>query len=153
MKKELICWDSAVLIDWIKGDNDHPSRIEAIRDVISKKQKGSYKLAFSTLIYVEVLEGTMTPNAREKFKKFMEDRENIEVIGVDIRVAQKAGEIRNRANLKTPDAIHIATAIAIGAKIFHTFDRKLLGLSGKGEVEGILITPCTIPGESGSLGF
>ena len=68
------------------------------------------------------------------------------VIAVDIRVAEKAQAIRNRSsrNLKTPDAVHIATAILSGAKFFHTFDEGLLRLSGTDDVDGLAITACEI---------
>jgi len=50
-----------------------------------------------------------------------------------------------------PDAVHIATAIVSGAKIFHTFDEHLLKLNGKDEVEGLTITACDIPGTNMQL--
>lgn len=37
-------------------------------------ERGTYKPAVSTLIYVEVLERTMPEGAREQFKKFMQNR-------------------------------------------------------------------------------
>ncbi len=111
-------------------------------------EKGDYKLAFSTLVYVEVLDSKMPAAAGGKFKQFMTNRETVEVIAVDIRVAEKAQEIRNRTSIGTPDAVHIATAIVMGARLFHTFDERLLKLNEKNEVEGLSVTKCTIPGTS-----
>ena len=83
----------------------------------------------------------------------MQNRKQVEVVTIDIRVAQKAQLIRNnsRKKLSTPDAVHIATAIVSGAKLFHTFDDGLLQLSGKDEVDGLTITPCDIPGTGPTL--
>ena len=152
MKKDLICWDSSVLISWIRGDEIADKR-RAIETVVNSIERGTYKLAISTLIYVEVLERTMPEGAIAQFKKFMQNRQTLEIVAVDIRVAEKAQVIRNKSSktIRTPDAIHVATAIVCGAKLFHTFDDALLRLNGKDEVEGLMITPCDIPGKSRSL--
>ena len=152
MKKELICWDSSVFISWIRGD-ENPDRIQAVKAVVKSIENESYKLAISTLLYVEVLESTMPGHAIERFKKFMQNRQMVEIIAVDIRVAEKAQSLRNKSQKKihVPDAVHIATAIVCGAKLFHTFDDGLLQLSGKDEVDGLTITPCDIPGTGHTL--
>ena len=152
MSKELICWDSSILISWIRGD-ESPDRLQAIQAIVESVENGRYKLAVSTLLYVEVLERTMPGHAIEQFKKFMQNRQMIEIIAVDIRVAEKAQSIRNKSQKKihVPDAVHIATAIVSGAKLFHTFDDGLLELSRKDEVEGLTITACGIPGTNLNL--
>lgn len=90
----------------------------------------------------------MPTGALEQFRKFMQNRQMVEIIAVDIRVAEKVQAIRNRSsrNLQTPDAVDIATAILSGAKLFHTFDDCLLRLNGNDEVDGLAITACEIPG-------
>lgn len=154
MKEDLICWDSSVLISWLRGDED-AVRNRATQAVVQHIKKRSFKLAVSTLLYVEVLESTMPAGAIEQFKKFMRNRQMIEIIAVDIRVAEKAQAIRNNSSrtLSTPDAVHMATAIVSGAKLFHTFDNGLLRFSGKDEVEGLTITACEIPGTNLVLPF
>lgn len=146
MKKDLICWDSSV-ISWIRGDESQ-DRIQAMRTVVGSVENGSYKLAVSTLLYVEVLERTTSADAIERFKRFMQNLQMIEIIAVDVRVAEKAQSIRNNSQKKihVPDAVHIATAIVSGAKLFHTFDDSLLQLSRNDEVDGLTITPCDVPG-------
>jgi predicted nucleic acid-binding protein len=44
---------------------------------------------------------------------------------VDIPIARKAAELRAKENLRTPDAIQIATAIVAGAQAFVTNDARL----------------------------
>ena len=152
MRNELIYWDSSVVISWIRGD-ESPDRLQAIQAIVESVENGRYKLAVSALLYVEVLESTMPGHAIDQFKKFMQNRQMIEIIAVDIRVAEKAQSIRNKSQKKihVPDAVHIATAIVSGAKVFHTFDDDLLQLSKKNEVEGLTITACDIPGTNLNL--
>lgn len=141
----LICWDSDILIHWISYDGTgYSDEMQPIKSVVDYVKNNSCKLAVSTLVYAEVLEGKMTKEEMERFRNFMRNKTMIQSRVVDIPVAEKAGEIRSRSNIKTPDAIHIATAIVIGAESFHTFDDRLLRLNGKEEVNGLSITACEI---------
>lgn len=144
MTTHLICWDSAVLIDCIRDDETVSGRKQEIKTVIDYVENNPLcKWGFSTLVYAEVLESKRTEESVKQFKGFMR-REQVEVIAVSKRVAEKAGKIRDKSPVKlsTPDAIHLATAIIVGAKVFHTFDDQLLRLDGKEEVNGLSITAC-----------
>lgn len=148
MSSALICWDSSVVIDWmLDRKSKNPERIPAIRSVFHEIEDGRLQLAVSALVHAEVLESTTPADAMQKFRAFMNDAEMVDVIAVDVPIAEKAREIRDRAlkKIKTPDAIHLATAIIGGAGVFHTFDRGLLSLSGADEVDGLVITGCDIP--------
>ena len=158
MKKDLnlICWDTSVLIDWLKGSGTE-NRMLSIKSVVAEIEAKKYKLAVSTLVYVEVLECKMKmeceipEQAIKQFEDFMKNGNLVEVLAVDTRIAKRAQELRNRLNekgrnIETPDAIHIATAIVSKAKQLHTFDDKILRLNGKDEVEGLVITACDMPG-------
>jgi predicted nucleic acid-binding protein len=46
---------------------------------------------------------------------------------VDYEVADLAGTLRTKYRLKTPDALHLATAVLWGADRFHTNNRKDFG--------------------------
>jgi len=49
----------------------------------------------------------------------------VEVLPMTIAVVDKATELRANMNLKTPDALHVATAILSGATAFLTGDKGL----------------------------
>ena len=53
------------------------------------------------------------------------------VVEVNPAVIERATDLRARYNLKSPDAIHYATAVEVGATVFLTGDR---GLSRCSEV-------------------
>ncbi len=143
-KKGTICWDSCVIISHFNGDrNKNPERKPRIDAVVSMVDGGNYKLLVSAILYVEVLETKMSQHTIDKFNEFMRRIETITIMAVDLTVAKKAQSLRDRIpKLKTPDAIHIATAIVGGAKVFHTFDDLLLDLSKQSEVDNLIITPC-----------
>jgi predicted nucleic acid-binding protein len=46
-------------------------------------------------------------------------------IPVDLAIAERAAELRARYNLKTPDALQVATAIETGCNAFLTSDMRL----------------------------
>ncbi len=49
----------------------------------------------------------------------------IDIFDITIGVAKEAAKIRAKYNLKTPDAIQLATAIIFGADLFLTNDGRL----------------------------
>ncbi len=144
MKKEIICWDSSVLISHLGGDRGkNPERKGIISPVVSAIEKGSHELLVSALLYTEILECKMPDRAIIKLDQFLQNESLVTVMAVDIKVAKKAQSIRNKKlSVKTPDAIHLATAIIGKASVFHTFDGRLLRLSGKSVVERLAITAC-----------
>lgn len=52
-------------------------------------------------------------------------RRSVLVVEISAAVIEKATELRSRYDLKTPDAIHIATAIESHADLFLTGDKRL----------------------------
>ncbi len=154
MKNKIICWDSSVLISHLGGDGDkNLERQPIIGSIVSIVDRGDYKLLVSTLLYVEVLDSDIQPEAINLLDKFMQNRKRVTAMAVNSDIAKKAQSIRNQVSLrlKTPDAIHIATAIVGGASVLHTFDKRLLNLSEDNKVDGLAITPCDIPGASPPL--
>lgn len=148
MKKPIkVCWDSCVLIGIIKGKTDVPNDLNAANDVLQHADKGHCQLVFSALIYPEVLKTgkNMPSDSEEQLEHFLMDREKRPVIATDISIAREAQRIRNETKLKTPDAIHVATAIATGASVLHTFDKEILKLDKHPAMKDITITKCTLP--------
>jgi len=153
MSRKLICWDSAVFIDWLVGPKGkNPERIPRIRSIVESVKDDHYRLLASTLVYVEVLENRTPGGNLEKLHKFLDNIKMLKVAPVDFDIAKKAQDVRNRSArdpsvkaISTPDAVHLATAIINRAEVFHTFDEKLLLLNGSNEVDGLAITNCHIP--------
>lgn len=57
--------------------------------------------------------------------------EFISLVDINTQIALLAAEIRADYNIKAPDALHLASAIEAGAKIFVTTDKRLPRKIGK----------------------
>lgn len=127
-------WDADVLISWFKDDQHRCVQIEPVWQEV---KKGEAMLILSSLCLTEVIENHPDcPEAEELFYKFR-SHPNVRLFDVTELIARKAGEIRSAAlsqhalskftstptkNIKTPDAIHIATAIVHKADMLHSYD-------------------------------
>jgi len=137
LTKEKIYWDSDVFISLIDDDAD---RMDAIRCVIDEIENGKAIIIVSTLVRVEVLPNKRVPELERKFENFLKNWEQVREVAIDRRVIEVAKRIRESGkNVKTPDAIHLATAIVHGAPIFHTYDKPLIRLSGAAEIRGLTV--------------
>ena len=146
MQTSLLCWDSSIFIDWIKGASDFGNGMQFISDVVAEVKAERIMLLASTLVYPEILDNSakMPAGASGKIEKFMKNGRYVAIADVTSPVAKKAQQIRNtllgkNIKLKTPDAIHIATAIVHAADYLHTFDRQMINLSKRPEVDGLII--------------
>ncbi|MDQ3562992.1 MAG: PIN domain-containing protein [Pseudomonadota bacterium] len=159
--KPLLYWDTSVLLAWIK---DEPNEMEGVNDIAHGIHKNHYILLTSAITLTEVLESTLTDEARIKFNDLFK-RKNCQMVAADLRITQLASQIRDYyqrqksvdglPSLSTPDAIHLATAIHYAVKEFHTFDEKddpkkrraLIPLSGNVAGHPLVICKPPIPAQ------
>ncbi len=64
---------------------------------------------------------------------------NLSIIDVDYKIADIASRIRANYNIKTPDAIILATGISMNIDYFITNDTKLKNVCSKENIEAIII--------------
>ncbi len=60
-----------------------------------------------------------------EYKELIATFPHLFLINLDEAIIEKSAELRAHYGIKTPDAIHIATAIVSGANFFVTNDRRL----------------------------
>lgn len=65
---------------------------------------------------------------------YIDQQKKIVVVDIDKEIALRAAQLRAKYNLKTPDALHLATVVCRGCQIFVTADR---GFSKK--IEEIIV--------------
>lgn len=108
--------------------------------LLEPAEEGRCRLAASILARLETLvapkrhgRDDLSQHYREVFKGFP----NLEVADVDARVVEIASDLRAAHNLRTPDAIHLSTALRLRADAFITEDSRHFPT----EVEGLRVVP------------
>ena len=129
----LYYWDTCLFLSWLADESRPSSEMDGVREIIERSQRRDCRIMTSVITTVEVLEAKIPAGVERMFHGLMK---RISRGGVDTKIAQLAHDIRNYyvsrgiMKVKTPDAIHVATAILNRAEEFHTFDGDLLSLSG-----------------------
>jgi len=128
-------WDTCLFLAWLKDEERKAGEMDGVREVIDRSKRREVKIITSVLTSVEVLASKIPAGMDTLFNGLLK---RINRVGMDIRVASLAHDLRNHyaviggKTLSTPDAIHLATAIMYRADQFHTFDeegsRQSLGL-------------------------
>lgn len=96
--------------------------------ILSAAEQGRCRLVASVLALLEVL---VVPRRHgrddlaERYRDLFRSFPNLTVAPVDTEIAERAAELRARHGLRTPDAIHLATAEVAGAKTFVSEDQRL----------------------------
>lgn len=124
-----------------------------IRELIRMSEAAEIRIATSQISMIEVT-SCMEDDALEKsFQSVFNGHHHVRY-DVDSRVIEKARQLRSsllkddpKIKIAVPDAIHIATAMVLGAGEFHTFDDgkldenkcSLLKLDGHSLLKGLRI--------------
>lgn len=91
-------------------------------------EDGRHRLLASVLALMEVL---VVPKRHgmtdlvESYREIFESFPNLDLVPVDAAVVEIASDLRAKHNLRTPDALHLGTAIHHGAAAFLSQDRVL----------------------------
>lgn len=117
--------DSMIFVYHFEGDGLFG---EAAGQVLAAAEQGRCRLVASVLALLEVL---VVPKRAgrveldERYRELFHSFPNLTVLGVDAEIAERAAELRARHGLRTPDAVHLATAEAAGVGAFLSEDRRL----------------------------
>lgn len=131
---EIQYWDACVFLAWLKEKDTERSDANyllGIEEQVKKISDNKAQLTTSVITITEVLENTLDPAKADLYRRLFE-RKNVTRFAVSGRVASLAAEIRSfyrdqrsksdEPVMKTPDAIHLATAIICKCDVFYTFD-------------------------------
>lgn len=97
-------------------------------EIFQGAEDGHYSLVTAVLSLMEVL---VVPKRRglddlaDRYREIFESFPNLAVVPVDEAVIEIASSLRADHRLRTPDALHVATAIQSGATAFVTNDTKI----------------------------
>lgn len=102
--------------------------------ILNAAEAGRCRLVASVLSLMETLVVPKRHGAEElcrKYRDFFQSFPNLEIFPINTAIAETASDLRATHNkIRTPDALHMATAIAAHAEGFLTEDRRLRDLPG-----------------------
>lgn len=122
---QVIGIDSSVFIYLLE---EHPQFLSRARKALLSVQEGKYEAVLSVIGMIEILTGPKLQGKKElaaHYKELIKNFPHVRIMGIDESVVDIASDLRGKYRLRTPDAIHIATAIAHSAEKFVTNDMAL----------------------------
>lgn len=120
-----LAFDTAPLIYFVER---HPSYFDRMLFIMRYVDRGLIAGVVSTMALTEVLvQPLRAGNATltERYEAILSNSRDFRLEAVTSTVARQAAELRARYNLRTPDALHVATAIIAGCDAFLTNDSNI----------------------------
>lgn len=133
---EQLTFDTAPLIYFIEK---HPQYFDVMFEIMQRIDNKLLYGISSTVTLIEVLVHPMRSGnyeLMERYESVLTDSRGFRLVPISSIVARRAAVLRASYNLKTPDAIHVATAIETGADAFLTND---IGLKRVNEIEIVIL--------------
>jgi predicted nucleic acid-binding protein len=122
---KVVYLDTAPLVYFIEGHSIYQPVLASLFDF---NDKGGFSFITSAITLLEVL---VKPLREEQagvariYRDVLTTAPGIEILDFTAAIAEKAAGLRARYNLRTPDAIQLATSIEAGADYFLTNDHRL----------------------------
>ena len=124
-----VYFDAAPLVYYVE---ENPAYVKQMDAVIEQIERAVIDAFSSVILLPEVL---MHPTRLGKtqlvkaYRDILFNSRQFQLVAVSIEIAERATNLRAAYNLRTPDAIHVATALETGCEIFLTNDNGLKRLS------------------------
>jgi predicted nucleic acid-binding protein len=124
-----IALDANVLIYVIEANEEHGPRARAVLDAVDG---GSLRASIATIGQVEILAGPAGAGDATTFELTADEIRStgMELVELTPSIAEDAAWIRGQAGVDLADAIHLASARAVGATAFVTNDRRIKARAG-----------------------
>lgn len=129
LQGQVVGLDTAPLIYFIEQNAKY---LQLVRRFFQAVSQGDFRFVTSTLTITEVLVHPLRAGSIElatQYQDILLNQENLLTLPVTPTIAEVAAQLRATQNLRTPDAVQIATAIEAGATFFLTNDARLSNVS------------------------
>lgn len=101
----------------------HPTLARRFDELFERQAAGSLRFAITTIGLAEVLSGPLAAGDEILARRYRAVLGQWDVVALDADIAEGAARLRASLGLKLVDAVHVASAIAIGADALVTHDR------------------------------
>lgn len=124
-KVDVLAIETAPFIYYVENHPIYSDKLDLIFKIVEAM---SIKIVASTITLTETLVKPLKNSDNQTVKAYREllmRHKSIQIYSVLPSIAEKAAELRAKYNLRTPDALHIATAIESNSDAFLTNDMGL----------------------------
>ena len=136
---KLILLDTNCFIYYME---DHDEFADALEEVFSNIQTGRNNACISVLTLLEILVKPKRENnifLENRYKLMLSNYPNLSMVDVGYRISDTASRLRAKHNIKTPDAIILATCIITKSDYFISNDVRLKSICDKEKINMINI--------------
>jgi predicted nucleic acid-binding protein len=127
---QVVGLDTAPLIYFIE---ENPTYLDIVRPFFEMMDRGEVQVVTSVITLAEVLVHPLrSGNATlaQRYRDILQNPTALTLLPVSEAIAEQAAHLRATHNLRTPDAIQLATALQVGASAFLTNDARLPTIPG-----------------------
>jgi predicted nucleic acid-binding protein len=106
----------------------HPNYIARMDAIITAVENGTLAAYSAVLTLMEVLVLPLREKndpMKQQYHNILINNADLHLLPITTRIAETAADLRARHNLRTPDALHVATAIDASCDAFLTNDMRL----------------------------
>jgi predicted nucleic acid-binding protein len=121
----LLLLDSAPIIYVLE---QHPHFAARFLPLFRAQAAAQVSFAVSTITIAEVLTGPLQMGDEALARRYRTVLESWQVVPLDSAIAESAARLRASLRLKLPDAVQLASALAINADALVTHDRNFSGV-------------------------
>jgi predicted nucleic acid-binding protein len=122
--------DSSIFIYFLE---ENPELLPVVEPVFTAIAGGTITAVTSSLTLLEVLVQPLRralPALAEEYEQILTQSSGLRLVPLDLRLLRAAAHLRAATQLKTPDAVHIASALMTGCTAFLTNDRRIPEVPG-----------------------
>ena len=123
----LILVDSAPIIYTLEA---HPTLAGRFARLFERHAHAEIELAVTTVTLAEILCGPLKAGEEALARRYRTTLESWQLVPLDADIAESAARMRGMYGLKLPDAIQLASALAINAEALVTHDRDFSRVRG-----------------------
>ncbi|MCP4288325.1 MAG: type II toxin-antitoxin system VapC family toxin [Gammaproteobacteria bacterium] len=131
-KGSQVLLDTVALIYFLEENEHYSKRAEKI---FSRIESGQLQGIMASLVFAELLVPLYRSGdsqAAAGLSNQLRNFRNLEIIPLTTEISMEAARLRAKYGLRTPDAIHAATAISTQSSGILTNDKQLKALTGEG---------------------